>query len=142
MDGPLPHGGAQVFGGGSETRRSWRQGMARGFRRKCPNCGVGSIFAAYTRTQAECPHCGLDLSGHRADDAPPYITVLVVGHLIIPLALAAKQIWDPPLGLQFAIWMPVMVLMALWLLPASKGAFIGLQWANRMHGFGDSGLDD
>jgi len=26
--------------------------------------------------------------------------------------------------------------MSLWLLPRAKGALIGLQWANRMHGFG------
>lgn len=136
MNDPLPGGEVQVFGGDVKGRRSWLRGMARGFQRKCPGCGVGSMFAGYTRTRDACEHCGLVISGHRADDAPPYITIMIVGHLVIPLALAAKQIFDPPLSLQFAIWMPVMILMAVWLLPASKGAFVGLQWANRMHGFG------
>ena len=31
----------------------------------------------------------------------------------------------------------VFVGLSLWLLPRLKGAFIGLQWAKRMHGFGD-----
>jgi uncharacterized protein (DUF983 family) len=129
-----------VFGG-ADSRRSWLRAMARGLQRRCPNCGVGSLFAGYTRTRANCANCGLGLTGHRADDAPPYVTVLVVGHLIIPFALAAKQVFDPPLGMQFAIWLPLMIAMSWWLLPASKGAFIALQWANRMHGFGDASLD-
>ena len=31
----------------------------------------------------------------------------------------------------------VFLLLALYLLPRLKGMFVGLQWANRMHGFGD-----
>jgi uncharacterized protein (DUF983 family) len=115
--------------------------MGRGLRLKCPSCGRGKLFAGYTRTRPCCENCGLDLTGHRADDAPPYITILIVGHLIIPLALAVKQVFDPPLGVQFAIWLPVVILSALWLLPVAKGGFIGLQWANRMHGFGDAPED-
>ncbi len=111
--------------------------MGRGLRHRCPQCGAGRLFAGYVKTRAECPKCGLDLTGHRADDAPPYITIILVGHVMIPLALAVKQVFDPPLPLQFAIWLPAMIAAAWMLLPASKGAMIGLQWANRMHGFGD-----
>jgi len=52
-----------------------------------------------------------------------------------------KQLFDPPIGLQFAIWLPLMIAASWWMLPASKGALIGLQWANRMHGFADHGDD-
>ena len=109
--------------------------MRRGLAKRCPQCGQGRIFTGYTRTADHCPVCGLDLTGHRADDAPPYMTIFVVGHLAIPLALAAKQLFDPPMWLQFAIWIPVIIGAAYWLLPVMKGAMIGLQWANRMHGF-------
>jgi len=34
-----------------------------------------------------------------------------------------------------------MIAASWWMLPASKGALIGLQWANRMHGFADHGDD-
>lgn len=80
--------------------------------------------------------CGLDFTGHRADDAPPYATMLSVGHIAIPMALVVKQLLDPPLAVQFAGWLPAVVSATVWLLPMSKGALIGLQWANRMHGFG------
>ncbi len=99
------------------------------------------MYRSYVKTHEACKSCGLDLSGHRADDAPPYFTIIVIGHVMIPLALAMKQLFDPPIGLQFAIWLPLMIAASWWMLPASKGALIGLQWANRMHGFADHGDD-
>ncbi|WP_207764821.1 DUF983 domain-containing protein [Hyphococcus luteus] len=128
----------QTFGA-DMGRRSWLQAMTRGIGHRCPQCGRGRLFKSYVKTNETCPSCGLELSGHRADDAPPYLTIIIVGHVMIPLALAVKQVFDPPLTLQFAIWLPTMVLAAWILLPASKGAMVGLQWANRMHGF--AGLD-
>lgn len=134
----------QQFGGDGNAR-SWLRAAERGLRKKCPQCGRGALFLRYSKTAPACPHCGLDLTGHRADDAPPYVTILVVGHLSIPLALATKQLFDPPLWAQFAVWGPVIMAATFWFLPRAKGALIGLQWANRMHGFSgpdaDPGVD-
>lgn len=124
----------ETYGGNAGDRSVWNA-MGRGMRHRCPQCGEGRMYRSYVKTQDACQTCGLDLTGHRADDAPPYFTIIVIGHLMIPLALAMKQVFDPPIGLQFAIWLPLMIASIWWLLPASKGALIGLQWANRMHGF-------
>jgi len=121
--------------GGEARQRSWQQAVRRGIRKKCPQCGHGALFAGYSKTTAYCSHCGLDLSGHEANDAPPYITILLVGHVMIPLALAVKQLFDPPLWGQFAIWLPLILTASFLILPMAKGAVVGLQWANRMHGF-------
>ena len=115
--------------------------MGRGLARRCPRCGRGRLFAGYVKTNPACEVCGLDLTGHQADDAPPYITIILVGHVMIPMALAMKQVFDPPLWLQFAIWLPAVIIAGSLLLPAAKGAMIGLQWANRMHGFAGSSAD-
>lgn len=131
----------QTFGGDQTDARRWPSALWRGLRKRCPECGLGPIFSGYTRTHQSCPHCGLAISGHRADDAPPYLTIFAVGHLIIPLALAVKQLFDPPLGLQFAIWLPAIAILSGLLLPISKGAMIALQWANRMHGFAGADAD-
>lgn len=109
--------------------------MARGLGKRCPQCGKGRLFAGYVKITPKCAQCGLDLSGHEADDAPPYVTIMVVGHVAIPAALAVKQLYDPPIWLQFAIWGPAILIATFWMLPIAKGALIGLQWANRMHGF-------
>lgn len=121
-------------------KRSWVKAMARGFTRKCPSCGEGAIFSGYTTTHPACGTCGLDFTNHNADDAPPYFTIMVVGHIIIPLALTVQRFFDLSLTLQFAIWLPVLIISTYLFLPRSKGALIGLQWANRMHGFDKEGI--
>jgi uncharacterized protein (DUF983 family) len=35
-----------------------------------------------------------------------------------------------------AIWVPLTIILSIGLLQPVKGAIIGLQWANYMHGFG------
>ena len=124
-----------VFGGASRPSRSWVKAMWRGARKRCPQCGKGKLFSGYSTTHDTCDHCGLDLSGHRADDAPPYFTTFIVGHVTIPGALFVERFYDPALWVQFAIWTPILIAMTAWLLPISKGALIGVQWANEMHGF-------
>jgi hypothetical protein len=71
-----------------------------------------------------------------ADDAPPYFTILIVAHIIVPLMLMFEQRLQPPEWQHMALWPPLTVLLCLWLLPRIKGVLIGLQWARRMHGFG------
>ena len=48
----------------------------------------------------------------------------------------AEVLTDWPSWLHLAIWAPLMVAMAFVLMQPLKGAVIGFQWANRMHGFG------
>jgi uncharacterized protein (DUF983 family) len=109
--------------------------MRRGVRKRCPCCGTGSIFKRFTSVNAHCAACGLALHHQRADDAPPYFTVLVVGHIVVPLSLVTEQVFAPPVWAQLALWLPLTLALSLSLLPCIKGALIGLQWANGMHGF-------
>jgi uncharacterized protein (DUF983 family) len=87
-----------------------------------------------------CAFCGEDLSHQRSDDAPPYFTMVIVGHIIVPLALTVAFIVDWSTWTHLAVWMPLALTMTLGLLQPVKGATIGLQWALYMHGFG--GADD
>ena len=40
-----------------------------------------------------------------------------------------------PLEAHFALWTALTLALAFALMPAVKGAIVGLQWALRMHGF-------
>jgi uncharacterized protein (DUF983 family) len=131
-----------IYGSQKLRDRSRRQAMWRAARNKCPQCGEGKLLAGYVKVEESCSSCGLSFSGHRADDAPPYFTMMIVGHIVIPLALELKRHVHPPLALQFLLWTFVMGIMTWWLLPKVKGALIGLQWANRMHGFSDTPDED
>ena len=50
--------------------------------------------------------------GHfRADDAPPWLTILVVGHITIPIILALEQTLDLALWVELAIYLPLITLL-------------------------------
>jgi uncharacterized protein (DUF983 family) len=109
--------------------------MKRGFRGRCPRCGEGKLFRAFLKVDNKCPVCGLDFTPHRADDLPAYLVIIIVGHIMVPLALWIEINYSPPVVLQLVIYMPATLLASLLLLQPVKGAVVGLQWALRMHGF-------
>jgi len=98
------------------------------------------MFCAYLKVANHCPICGEMFHHHRADDAPAYFVILIVGHIVVPLALAIELAYRPSYWIQFAFWLPATVALALLLLQPVKGAIVALQWAYRMHGF-DPGSD-
>lgn len=120
----------------AKPERDVMQAMLRGWRQKCPSCGIGALYGKYLKVNDKCSHCGTELHHHRADDAPPYFVMVVTGHVVIAGVMILERLYAPPLWVHVALWGPVLVLMSLWLLPRIKGALIGLQWALRMHGFG------
>lgn len=83
-----------------------------------------------------CPHCGEELHHHRADDAPAYFTIFIVGHVAVGGVLWMERAYQPSPWLQAGIWLSLAILMSFVLLPRIKGILVGLQWALRMHGFG------
>ncbi len=118
------------------------QAMGRGARLRCPKCGSRTLFSAYLRVSSSCAACGEELHHHRADDAPPYFTILITGHIVVALLMTVELTYAPPVWLHLLIWLPLTVILSLALLPIVKGAVVGLQWAQRMHGFGQpAGLD-
>ena len=119
-----------------EPQRSMLNAILRGFGSHCPQCGKGRMFGRYLKVNEACANCGLVLSGHRADDAPPYFTILIVGHIVVPGMLLFEQMRHPPEWQHMVIWLPLTLFLCLFLLPRIKGSLIGLQWAMRMHGFG------
>ena len=121
--------------------RAFGRSVWRGFLERCPNCGKGHIFRAFLKVVDECPHCGEALHHHRADDAPPYFTMLIVGHIIVPIILAVEIEYAPPVWIQMTVWPLLTAALSLLLLPRIKGAVVGMQWAQRMHGFGDEATD-
>jgi len=118
----------------SNNRPLW-PALWKGAKFTCPSCGEGKLFRKYLKVSDTCPSCGEELHHHRADDAPPYFTIVIVGHIIVPLLMAVELAFWPPLWVHAAIWLPLTVILSLVFLPVAKGATVGLQWAFRMHGF-------
>ena len=109
--------------------------MRRGLMCRCPNCGKGKLFRAFLKVSDQCAACGEDFSHHRADDAPAYFVILIVGHIVVPLALWVETDFTPSYWIHLALWLPLTLGLSIGLLQPIKGAIVGWQWAHEMHGF-------
>jgi uncharacterized protein (DUF983 family) len=113
------------------------EAIRRGLAGRCPACGRGPLFRAYLKLHQTCKVCGEDLSHARADDAPAYLTMLVVCHFVGGGVLFSDTAFPHmPLMLSALLWLTVTMVASLLILPRMKGAVVGQQWALCMHGFG------
>jgi uncharacterized protein (DUF983 family) len=119
---------------------STAQALWRGFTGRCPHCGKGRLFGRFLKVVAHCPACGEDYTHQRADDFPAYVVILLVGHTMIPALLAVEIAYAPPVWLELAIWLPLILVSSLALLQPVNGAIVALQWQLGMHGFGEGKL--
>jgi uncharacterized protein (DUF983 family) len=70
----------------------------------------------------------LDFETIRSDDVPPYFTVVIVGHVVVPLLLITEQMAAPPTWLVLSVCLPLTLILTLSLLPFVKGAVMGAIW--------------
>jgi uncharacterized protein (DUF983 family) len=128
----------QIFGMDSLPVRPHRavgQAMWRGLLCRCPHCGEGTLFRAFVKPVDNCAVCGEDYTPQQADDFPAYITIAIVGHIVLGGFMAAETLVAWPNWLHMTIWPAMTVILSIALLQPIKGSVIGLQWANYMHGF-------
>jgi len=102
-----------------------RTAVARGLTNRCPVCGEGQVFRSYLKLVPHCRVCNTPLGRLRADDAPPYFTIFLVGHLLVPVALWVEKAWMPPMWLHMAIWLPLFAVLSMLMLQPVKGAVVG-----------------
>ncbi len=121
--------------------RSVAQAMWRGTLCRCPHCGQGKMFRAYLKVADQCDVCGEELKHHRADDFPPYVAIVIVGHIIIFLMLHMEMAYHVQPLTHVLIAVPLAIILPLLMLPSIKGAIVGLQWATRMYAFGTGQKD-
>jgi len=106
-----------------------RQSIFRGFLGHCPACGKGALFWKYLKVNGRCEVCDTDLARYPADDGPAYLTILVIGHLVVAPMLLFPIVWrsDPLYSLPL-ILIPLAA-ATLALLPRIKGGWVGLMYS-------------
>jgi uncharacterized protein (DUF983 family) len=122
--------------GDSTNDRPVGRSIMRGIRGTCPACGSGRLFRAWLKPVHECAACGEEMHHERSDDLPPYISIVILGHIAVGGFMMTDMIMAVDMWVHFAIWVPITILAALVTLQPIKGGVIGLQWALKMHGFG------
>ena len=100
-----------------------------GLARRCPQCGVGPLLSGYLTPVTACSHCGEDFSNISADDGPAWVTLLVLGHVIVPLMIYLGREDTIPVWVAIGVLMVVMLVGVYFVLPRAKGMFIALIWA-------------
>lgn len=117
-----------------KERPPFLQAVWRGMRGRCPNCGLGPLLATYLRQVERCSVCGEPFGHIRADDAPPWLTILVVGHVIVPLAITVETVATWPVWLGTTVWATTALVLAALVLPRAKGVFLAAIWSLRAPG--------
>ena len=120
----------------THDNRFWL-GVRRGLAHRCPECGKGRLYRDYLKIEDSCEVCAHPLGEYRADDGPAYITILLVGHLVVAPLLLFPFIWQWPPAVVVPLTLGPLAALVLMTLPRVKGAFLGALWATK--GTGTSG---
>ncbi len=113
--------------------------IKRGLLNTCPACGSGRLFRAFLKPVHSCNACGEEIFHERSDDLPPYLVILVTGHVLLTAYMLTDSLMPDSLWVHLAVWVPLVIITALASIQPIKGGVIGLQWALRLHGFDNSG---
>jgi len=100
--------------------------MLRGAAGRCPACGHGGMFRGYLRVVGRCAACTAPLGTMRADDAPPYITILITAHVTVGVLLLADRQAPLPVWLTVIAFAALAGIMALVLLRPIKGMTVAV----------------
>lgn len=112
----------------SSSSLSYGTALIRGLRRRCPHCGIGTLLRGYLKPVTECEACKSDFSHIRADDGPAWVTILVLGHVVVPLMLYFGRDDSIPLWIACVTLSVIMLIGVYVILPRAKGLFIALIW--------------
>lgn len=108
--------------------------MGRGLLRRCPKCGRSRLFRSYLKPVERCSACGEEYGHIRADDGPPWLSLLVVGHLVVPMAYAAERAVVWPLWISISLWSAVALALTVMALPIARGLFVAIVWVKKSPG--------
>jgi uncharacterized protein (DUF983 family) len=76
--------------------------------------------------------CGESFGEIHADDGPAWLTIAMVGHVVVPMFTEAHFQW--PHLVSMAIWPFKAFALTMTILPRAKGLFIAAIWAMKAPG--------
>ena len=118
----------------SRTRPKLWLAIRRALLGRCPNCGRGRLFASFLKPVERCAACGEAYGQIRTDDAASWLTILVVGHIAVPIVLVAERHTDWPMWVSITVWCSFAALLSLAVLPRAKAFLLSMIWLYRADG--------
>jgi uncharacterized protein (DUF983 family) len=98
--------------------------VLRGLRDRCPACGQGHLFGRFLKPVEHCHVCEESYAAQRAEDFPPYLVVLLLGHVLVPTVITIDKAFTPPLWIYTTFGSALVAVLAAALLQPVKGAVI------------------
>ena len=114
-----------------KSHSSWLTAPLRGVTGRCPRCGKGRLFERYLKTAAHCSICSEPFDHLPADDMPPWMTILLVGLIIIPAMVYINLQFETKTYIQLCLWIPLALILTLFLLPRCKGLILAILWIQK-----------
>ena len=118
----------------SENEISLKTAVARAVMGHCPHCGKGKLMKSYLKQVENCSVCGESFGQIRADDAAPWLTIILVGHVFLPFAFMVNVDWMP-LWAAVGLWSTCFAANALAILPRATALFSAVLWHTRAPGY-------
>ena len=97
----------------------------------CPRCGRGKLFQGFLSLRSCCDVCGLDYSFADSGDGPAVFIMFLAGFIVVFAALVTEVVYQPPLWVHAALWLPLILIVTLGPLRPMKGILIALQYHHR-----------
>ena len=97
----------------------------------CPRCGRGKLFQGFVSLRPRCEVCGLDYSFADSGDGPAVFITFLAGFIVVFAALVTEVVYQPPLWVHAALWLPLILIVTLGPLRPMKALLIALQYHHR-----------
>ena len=123
-----------LMGPYNAEKRSKLSAVVSGALGRCPRCGQGRLLDHYIKIVSRCSVCGESYGHYRADDSAPWMTILVVGHIIVPILLVVERSFQRAMWVELVVWPLLTLMLALTLLPRCKGIVLALLWITKGEG--------
>ena len=101
---------------------------------RCPCCGEGKLFKSFLKQVDNCAACGESFGQIRADDAAPWLTIIVVGHVFLTFAFMVNVDFLPTWA-AMTLWSALFAAISLAVLPRAKGLMLAILWRTRAPGY-------
>ncbi len=98
---------------------------------RCPDCGKGKLFQGFMALAPNCSECGQDFSHADTGDGPAIFVMLIAGFIVIGSLLVIDTLYEPPIWLLLAIFLPLAVVLNLGMIRPCKGVLVCLQFHHK-----------
>ena len=102
----------------------------RGWRKKCPQCGDGGLYARWMKVRERCPVCGLVYLPNQGDLWGALVFLDRALFLIPFIVLVYFRLWHPN-GIAFYVLSGGMLFLLIFTLPQRNGVALAIDYLIR-----------